>query len=315
MIFLIKSYLYLNRMNIQFKILFALLFSIFVVNSSAQELNCNVQINSSQVQGSDKSVFDAMQKAIFEFMNSRKWTNNVFKISERIECTVLINITEQLSVNDFKATIQIQARRPVYSTSYFTTTLNYLDKQFDFQFNEFDPLIFNEATFTNNLTSVLSFYANIIIALDYDSYSMKGGTKYLQKAQTIVSNAQGAKESGWKAFEDDRNRYWITKNLLHNDYIILRECYYNYHRLGFDVMAKSVPIGRAAVLKSLKTLEQVYIRNPANFILQIFFNAKANEVVDLFVESLPKEKAEVSNLLNKIDPTNQSKYEKITKGK
>jgi hypothetical protein len=298
-----------------FKILFTLLLSFSVLYSSAQELNCNVQINSSQVQGSDKSVFDAMQKAIFEFMNSRKWTNNIFKNSERIECTILINITEQLSVNDFKATIQIQARRPVYNTSYFTTTLNYLDKEFDFQFNEFDPLIFNEATFTNNLTSVLAFYANIIIALDYDSYSLNGGTKYLEKARVIVTNAQGAKESGWKAFEDDRNRYWITKNLLHQDYALLRACYYNYHRLGFDTMAKNVQTGRASVLKSLNSLEQVYVRNPANFILQIFFNAKANEIVDLFVDGLPKEKTEASNLLNKIDPTNQSKYEKITKGK
>jgi len=302
----------MNRLT---KIVFIFLLNTVVVNISAQELNCNVQINSSQIQGSDKSIFDAMQKAIFEFMNSRKWTNNVYKNSERIECTILINITEQLSINNFKATIQIQARRPVYNTSYFTTTLNYLDKEFDFQFNEFDPLVYSETTFTNNLTSVLAFYANIIIGLDYDSYSLNGGTKYIENARVIVTNAQGTKEPGWKAFEDDRNRYWITKNLLHQDYALLRKCYYNYHRLGFDVMAKNVQTGRATVLTSLKTLEQVYVRNPANFILQIFFNAKANEIVDLFVEGLPKEKIEVTNLLNKIDPTNLSKYEKITKGK
>ncbi|PCJ27041.1 MAG: DUF4835 domain-containing protein [Flavobacteriales bacterium] len=297
------------------KILFFLIFSTSVLSVNAQELNCNVQINSSQIQGSDKSIFDAMQKAIFEFMNSRKFTNNVFKSTERIECTIMINITEQVSINDFKATIQIQSRRPIYNTSYFTTTLNHLDKDFSFRFNEFDPLEYSETTFLSNLTSVLSFYANIIIALDYDSFSMKGGSRYLQKAQAIVGNSQGAREAGWKAFEGERNRYWFVENLLHQNYVPLRECFYKYHRLGFDLMAKNVQSGRAVVLNSLKLLEQVYDLRPGNFQLQIFFNAKSNEIVDLFIEALPKEKSEVTNLLNKIDANNLSKYEKITKGK
>ena len=302
-------------MHNSIKILIIILLSISTISISAQELNCSVQINSSQVQGSDKSIFDAMQKSIFEFMNSRKWTNNVFKNSERIECTILINITEQVSTNDFKATIQVQSRRPVYNTSYYTTTLNHLDKEFEFKFNEFDPLEYSETTFMTNLTSVLAYYANIILALDYDSFSLNGGTRYLQKAQTIVGNAQGARESGWKAFEGERNRYWFVENLLHKNYAPLRECFYKYHRLGFDALAKSLQNGRAEILKSLKLLEQVYTRKPGNYNLQIFFNAKANEIVDLFAEALPKEKAEATNLLNKIDPNNLSKYEKITKGK
>ncbi len=297
------------------KILIVLVLAISFVNVNAQELNCNIQINSSQIQGSDKSIFDAMQKAIFEFMNSRKWTNNVYKNTERIECTILINITEQVSTNDFKATIQVQSRRPVYNTSYFTTTLNHLDKEFEFKFNEFDPLEYSETTFMSNLTSVLAFYANIIIALDYDSFSLNGGTKYLQKAQAIVGNAQGAREAGWKAFEGERNRYWFAQNMLHKNYAPLRECFYKYHRLGFDVMAKNVQGGRAVVLQSLKLLDQVYQRKPGNFQLQIFFNAKSNEIVELFTEAIPKEKAEATNLLNKIDANNLSKYEKITKGK
>jgi hypothetical protein len=282
---------------------------------NAQELICNVQINSSQVQGSDKSIFEAMQKAISEFMNSKKWTNNVYQNTERIECTVLINITEQVSTNEFKATIQVQSRRPVYNTSYPTTTLNHLDKDMDFKFNEFDPLEYSEGNFISNLTSVLAYYANIIIGLDYDSFSKKGGTKYFQNAKAIVNSAQGAQQSGWKAFEGERNRYWFAENMLHQNYAALRDCFYQYHRLGFDMMAKNVVVGRASVLKSLKQLEQVYNRKPGGFQLQIFFNAKSNEIVDLFVEGLSKEKAEVTNLLNKIDPTNISKYEKITKGK
>jgi hypothetical protein len=302
-------------MHYLIKILFLFLFSLFFCSISAQELNCNVQINSSQIQGSDKSVFDAMQKAIFEFMNTRKWTNNVFKNSERIECTILINITEQVSTNEFKATIQLQSRRPIFNSSYYSTLLNHLDKDFEFKFNEFDPLIYSETTLTSNLTSVLAFYANLIIAVDYDSYSLKGGTKYLQKAQTIVSNAQNAQESGWKAFEGERNRYWLVENLLHQNYSPLRECLYKYHRLGFDSMAQNVPKGRSVILISLKLLEQVHNRKPGSFLLQIFFNSKSNEIVDLFIEALPKEKTEVSNLLNKIDPNNMSKYEKIVKGK
>ncbi|MGB0887485.1 MAG: DUF4835 family protein [Vicingaceae bacterium] len=296
---------------------YILILSILLIGSniSAQELMCNVQINSSQVQGSDKSVFDAMQKSIFEFVNSQKWTNNVYKSNERIECTIMINVTEQKSTNEFSGTIQIQARRPVFNTSFYTPTFNHIDKEFDFRFNEFDPLEYTDNTFTSNLTSVIAFYANIIIGLDYDSFAEKGGTKYFKKARTIVANAQGAQQSGWKAFENDRNRYWLAENLNHNDYKELRVCFYQYHRLGFDAMAKNVETGRATVLKALKMLEPVYTRKPGNFQLQIFFNAKSKEIVELFSKGLVKEKNEVANLLNKIDPNNLTKYEEITKGK
>lgn len=297
------------------KIVIIFLLVSFSNKASAQELNCNVQVNSSQIQGSDKSIFDAMQKAIFEFMNNRKWTNNVFKNTERIECSILINVTEQISINQFKGTIQIQSRRPVFNTSYNTTLLNHLDKEFEFKFNEFDPLEYSENTFITNLTSVLAYYANVIIGLDYDSFSLKGGTKYYQKAQAIVSNAQGAQESGWKAFEGERNRYWLVENMLHQNYAPLRECMYKYHRMGFDVMAQNVPNGRAVVFNSLLLLDKVYERKPGSFQLQLFFNAKSNEIVDLFVDGEPKEKTEITNLLNKIDPNNLSKYNKIAKGK
>jgi hypothetical protein len=297
------------------KVISSLLIVLLFSKVNAQELNCNVQINSSQVQGSDKSVFEAMQKSIYEFVNSRKWTNNIYKNSERIECTFMLNITEQVSTNEFKATIQVQSRRPTFNTSYFSTTFNHIDKELDFKFNEFDPLDYTESAFTSNLTAVLAFYANLIIGLDYDSFSKKGGTKYFQKAQAIVSTAQGVQQPGWKAFESDNNRYWIAENFLHNDYSDLRNCFYQYHRLGFDMMAKNVEVGRAGVLRSLKLLEPVFDRKPGNIQLQMFFNAKSNEIVELFSEALTKEKTEVSNLLNKIDATNISKYEKITKGK
>jgi len=297
-----------------FKILFQLILVISVVDVTAQELNCSVQINSTQIQASDKSIFDVMEKNIFEFMNTTTWTNNVFQNNERIECSILINITEQISTGHFKATIQIQSRRPIYNTSYPSTTLNHLDKEFEFKFNEFDNLEYSKNTFTSNLTSVLSFYANIIIGFDYDSFSQNGGTRYFEEALKIVGNAQSAQETGWKAFESERNRYWFATNMLHQNYTPLRLCFYQYHRLGFDVMSKDIAKGRSVVLKSLMKLEEVYQRRPGSFLLQIFFNSKADEIVNLFSKGLAKEKTQVSNLVNKIDITNLTKYEKITKG-
>lgn len=302
-------------MKVVVKILFFVVLFNSVQELSAQELNCSVQINSSQIQGTDKSVFDVMQKNIFEFMNSKTWTNNVYQNTERIECSILINITEQISTGHFKGTIQVQARRPVFNSSYNSTTLNHLDKDFEFRFNEFDNLEYSKNTFTTNLTSVLAFYANIILGLDYDSYSQNGGTRYYEEAQKIVTNAQSAQEAGWKAFESERNRYWFAQNMLHQNYAPLRICFYEYHRLGFDIMAEKVAEGRALVLKSLLQLEKVHQRRPGNFQLKIFFNSKADEIVSLFSEGLSKEKTQISNLVNLVDPTNQSKYEKITSGR
>lgn len=292
-------------------LLLLLLVNSFVVLS--QELNCNVQVNSTQVTGSDKSIFDVMQKSIFEFMNNRKWTNHTYNNQERIECTILINITEQVSVGSFKATIQVQSRRPVFNSSYNSTLLNHIDRNFEFTFNEFDQLDYSETTFISNLTSTLSFYAYMILALDYDSYEMKGGSEFLTKAQNIVTNAQGASNTGWKAFEDTKNRYWMVENFLKPNYTPLRELFYNYHRLGFDVMAKDVAQGRNVIAESLKSLESVFNYDMNSFQLQLFFNAKADELVELFKEAPSSEKNEVVQLLKRINPANSSDYETILK--
>lgn len=282
---------------------------------SAQELNCNVQVNSSQVTGSDKSVFDVMQKSVYEFMNNRKWTNHIYGNNERIECTVLINITEQKSVGSYTATIQVQSRRPIFNTSYYSTLINHIDKDFEFTFNEFDQLDYSETTFISNLTSVLSFYAYMILALDYESYEMNGGSPYFTKAQTIVTNAQSAPNTGWKAFEDTKNRYWMVENFLKPNYSVLRELLYNYHRLGFDVMAQDVAKGRKVVLESLKTLESVFNYDRNSFQLQLLFNAKVDEIVNLFKDAPSAEKNEIVPLLKRINPANSNDYEKILSNK
>ncbi|GAB4281475.1 MAG: DUF4835 family protein [Marinilabiliales bacterium] len=277
----------------------------------AQELNCRVQIQHQQIQGSNTQIFQTLQNAIFEFMNNTKWTDHVFSMDERIECNIMINITQQLSTDEYKATIQVQSTRPVYNTTYNSVLLNYQDNDFQFQYVEFQPLDFSLTTFNSNLTSVLAYYAYIIIGLDYDSFSLNGGTEFFQKAETIVNNAQSAKEAGWKAFESNKNRYWLVENLLQKKYSGVRECIYQYHRLGLDVMSEKPADGRAVIAESLKLIQKVYRAQPGCFILQLFFNAKADEIVNIFSESFTDEKNRVYNILQEVDPANLTKYKKI----
>jgi Domain of unknown function (DUF4835) len=278
----------------------------------SQELNCTVQVLSPQFQNSaDKKIFQTLQQSIFEFVNNRKWTNDVFQPEERIECSIVITITEKPSADEFKGTMQVQARRPVYKSSYNSLLLNILDKNISFKYIEYQPLEFSEGSFITNLTSVLAYYAYIIIGTDYDSYSLEGGSAYFQKAQTIVSNAQTANEKGWKSFEDNKNRYWLVENALNATFKSMRECIYKYHRLGFDAMADDAGSGRAAVLESLLLLKKVHENKPGSYSMQLFFLAKADEIVNLFSPAEPAEKTKVVELLNEIDPANSTKYNKI----
>jgi hypothetical protein len=292
---------------------YLLFFNNFIAFS--QELNCNLQVNSSQVMGSDKSIFEVLQKNLSGFVNNKKWTNHNYQINEKIECTMLINITERVTPTSFKATLQVQSRRPIFNSSYSSTLINHIDKDFEFTFNEFEQLEYSENTFISNLTSVVSFYVYMIIAMDYESFSKEGGSPYLIKAQAIVSNAQNAGGSGWKAFEDTKNRYWLVENLLKPNYAPFRETMYNYHRLGFDVMSEDVNKGRGVILASLKKLESIFTYDMNSFQLQFFFNAKADEIVELFKEAPQAEKSEIVALLKKINPANSTTYEKIISGK
>jgi hypothetical protein len=256
-------------------------------------------------------MFTAMQTAIFEFMNNRKWTNETFKLEERIDCSILINLTEKISSEEYKGTFQIQSRRPIYKTSYNSVLLNFNDQDFQFKYNENQPLEFSENTFTNNLTAVLGFYAYMIIGLDYDSYALNGGTPYLQRALAISNQAQDAAEPGWKAFESNKNRYWMINNLMDASFVPLRECYYNYHRKGLDVMTENKEGARTAIAESIEELRKIHSIKPLSFNLQIFFNAKSDEVINIFSGAFTDEKAKIVNTLNEIDPTNANKYAKI----
>jgi hypothetical protein len=244
-------------------------------------------------------------------MNNTKWTKDLYTSSERIDCSVLINVTSKVSADEYTGTIQVQSRRPIYKSSYSSPLVNYIDDKFSFKYQQFQQLEFNLNTFQNNLTSVLAFYAYVVIANDYDSFSNLGGTEYFQKAQLIVSNAQSASELGWKSFETNKNRYWITENALQPVFQPIRECMYKYHRLGLDIMYEKPDEGRKEILKSTDLLLTVYKNRPASYIMELFFNAKADEIVNIFSKGLPDEKTKVVETLTTVDPANTTKWYKI----
>jgi len=279
----------------------------------SQELNCRIQVFSQQIQTSNKHIFESMQKDLYEFMNNRKWTDHVYAYDEKIECTILINLTEQIAADQYKGTMQIQSIRPIFNTNYNSVMLNLKDNDIQFNYQEFQALEFNENTFGSNLVSLLAYYAYIIIGFDYDSYSLMGGTPYFQKAEKIVQNAQNAQEKGWKSYESQKNRYWLVENLLNSKYAPIREFNYKYHRLGLDIMAEKQADGRAQIADALTLIQKVYRDKPSPFmmLLQILFDAKSDEFVQVFSESFPDEKARIVNLLKEVDPTNANKYQRI----
>lgn len=281
----------------------------------SQELNCNIQLITQQIQGTNKQVFETMQGAIYEFMNSTPWTTNVFDVDERIECTMLFNLQEQIGDDEFRGTLQIQVRRPVYNSSFNTVLFNYVDNDLHFRYVEYQPLQFNENSHISNLTSILAYYAYIILGLDYDSFSYEGGTEFFQKAEKIVNNAQNASQKGWKSIESPsrKNRYWLVNNILNEDFSPAREFIYRYHRMGLDRMYEKLNEARAEIAEGLKLLQQVYRNKPDPFMhfLQVIYDAKSDELVNIFKESFPEEKSRIFAILNEIDPANTNKYEAI----
>ncbi len=295
-------------------LLFILLIIIPVV-SDGQELNCNVQISAQKIQGSNRQVFESMQRDIYEFMNNTVWTNHVFSYAERIDCNILINLTEQLSADEFRGTIQIQLRRPVFNTTYNSTMLNFVDNNFQFRYVEFQPLEFDPNSYRSSLVSVLAYYTYIILGFDYDSFSPKGGTEFFQIAEKIVNNAQNAAEAGWKPYDGSRNknRYWLVKNLLNEEYEGVRRFIYEYDRNGLDRMESSIAEARNSMVESLRLLQEVYRNKPDPFmyLIQIIMESKSDELVNIFSGAFPEEKARVVEILTEIDPGNKAKYQKI----
>ena len=299
------------------KILFSVSLFLVSYHSFGQELDCQVSVTAPQISGTDKRVFESMQTAIYEFMNNRKWTGYNFKTEERIECTVLLTVNDRLGTDDFKGNLNLVVRRPVYNSAYNSTLLNWIDKEFQFHYVEFQPLDFSEATFSSNLTSVLAYYAYIYLGLYFDSFSPNGGSPYFEKAQEIVNAAQNATEIGWKGFESQKNRYWLVENYLNPANSVLRDFSYKFHRLGLDQMYEKLDQGRTAITESLDILKSLHSDKPDLFAIQLILDAKRDEFINIFSDQrvTPQEKTQVVNILKEIDPANGSKYQVILSGK
>lgn len=293
---------------------FALLLTLCSVAAQAQELNCTVSVISPGVQNTEKRIFETLQNNLREFMNSRRWTNDVFEIEERIECNILITVTQRLSTDRFKATMQVQSSRPAYMTTYNTIMLNVNDQDFTFQYTENQNLQFQENQHISNLTSIMAFYAYMIVGMDYDSYSPKGGEPYFQKALQIVNNAQNESERGWKAFESTKNRYWLIENMLNARYESFRGIVYKYHREGLDRMQSDLESGRRAITECIEPLKKIRLDQPNSYLLTVFFTAKVDELINIYKEAFPDVKTKVANDLMKMDPANANKYQTIVKG-
>jgi hypothetical protein len=298
------------------KLIFPILILIcFLSETQGQELSCNFSINSSKIQGTNKQIFTTLENTIRDFLNNTVWTNNVFESSERIECNITLDINENPSGNDFKGKLQIQSRRPVFNSSYSSTLFNYVDDDVDFHYEEYDAVEFSENTFISNLSSIMSFYAYIIIGLDYDSFSPKGGTPFYEKAEKIMNVAQTSSYSGWKASDGEKgqrhkNRYWLVDNLLDADYSPIRDFYYKYHRLGLDQMEGSPDISKTTIMESLEILRDFNKEKPDPFValLQVVIDGKSEEIVNVFSTAQPDVKKKVLDILVAMDPAGGNKY-------
>ena len=285
---------------------------------SAQELKCTVTINSDKVDGSNKQMFETLKASIEEYMNSNRWTNMTYAEHEKIECSMLIVVSQVTVDNMMSCEMTLQSRRPVYGTTYTTPLLNFRDKNFNFTYSEFDRIEYQQNQFTTNLTAMLAYYCYLIIGHDQDSFQRLGGTPFFQQCEEIVNTCQsasmeGTEQKGWLAFDSNRNRYALINNLLDEAFKKYRNFYYDYHRLGLDEMAANVTNGRARIAEGLPTLREAYRARPATYVVNTFLDAKADELVDIFSKGTDKEKKEVYEILMDIDATRQQTYEKITK--
>ncbi|HWW41852.1 DUF4835 family protein [Pedobacter sp.] len=295
------------------KLLLFIFLSILISGLKAQEINARVQLLAPQVQNIDKKNLEALQTTIRDFLNNNKWTNETYLPQERIECNFIITINSWDGSSSYKAEAQIQSRRPVYGSSYSSTLLNMSDKDFDFNYTDGQPVDFSDQNFLSNLGSLLSYYAYTMIGLDKDTFSKMGGTQMFIKAQNIMNLAQNGGNSGWKAYDGLRNRYWLNENLLNNSFEHLRSFLYNYHINGLDLLQDNSLKATKNILSFLPELQQMDKQKLGSIFPNVYFAAKAEEIVGVFSLANPQDKMTAYNLLIDIDPANISKYDQIKK--
>lgn len=279
----------------------------------AQDFSARVQVLHNQVQTPNTQIFKNLELSITEFLNNRKWAKVDIANNERIDFNVIVNVSKYELPDQFVATLSLRASRPVFGSSYNTTILNHEDNDFAFTYVNFQQMNFNENSFDNNLTSVLGYYANIVLGLHFDSYSPKGGQAYLETANNVMNSAQSSNASGWSSTDgrNNLNRFWLIENLLNNRFTAFRQAFYTYHRKGLDIMHKDLESGRTEITNSLKEMSKVAKAVPNSMLLRVFFQGKADEIVNIYSKALESDKNKIITLLKEMAPGNSAKWDKI----
>ena len=293
------------------KILFTtIILALWCECAMSQELNCKVEVNADKVQNVNKEVFNTLQSAISDYINTQKWTEAQFSTNEKIECRLYLTINSYEEPN-ISGDLQIQSLRPVYNSSYTTTIINFKDTKVDFTYELNQPLMFSDVSWEGNLTGILNFYAYLIIAMDFDTFSPNGGDPYYDKAENIVRMAQSEGESGWKAFEDTKNRSSVLSAYTDKTTSGIRDILYKYHRKGLDEMVVSPDKGRSIITQTISTLQSIYDIAPMSVCLSMFKDAKLDELVNVYSKASKTERDEVYEILKVLYPTETTRLKKI----
>jgi hypothetical protein len=279
----------------------------------SQDLNARIQVVSPKIQSTNKRIFQSLETAMKDFLNGRKWSADAILPQERIECNFILNITAWDGSSTFNGELQVQSSRPVYGSTYTSTLLNINDKDIDFTYTEGQSIDFTDQNFQSNLSSIMAFYAYVIVGMDYDSFSKFSGTPYFAAAQNVVTNAQTSSSKGWKAFDGNNNRYWLAENLNNKLYQPLRAFMYDYHRNGLDQMADNAGKGRKVISALLPVLSQVDRQRLGSMFPLTFFTAKSDELVSIFSKTDSQDRLTAMNILSQADPANGLKYQALQK--
>ena len=290
-----------------------LLFGMFLFSSlESQELNCSITVNSDQVGQTNQQIFRTLERSLNDFVNKNKWTNRVYRESERVNARMFITVEEYES-NRFKANIQVQSSRPVFNASYESPVFNYKDNVFNFEYIEFQPLVYNPNVFDSNLVGVIAYYVYIILGMDADTFSLEGGTEFYKQAQQIVTQAQGSSFPGWsQTATDNRTRFQLVDNLLSNTFREYRIAMYNYHRKGLDIMGDNNSAGKQVIAGSMRLFETLISRRPNALLIQTFFDAKSEEIQNIFSDGPKIDVVQLKETLNRVAPFYSTTWNEIS---
>ena len=286
---------------------------------NAQEFQARLTVNTQQISTTvDKKIFNTLQTTLTNFINNRKWSNDIYSPQERIQCNILLNLEKELGNNVYKASLTVQAARPIYNTTYDSPIMNFIDDDVVFRYQEFQPIEFNENRVQGNdpvaanLPAIIAYYLNIILGLDYDSFSPRGGDMYFKKAWSIVTNAPESREiNGWRSFESLRNRYWLAENLNNNRFTLIHDVLYAYYKMGLDLFYDNEEAGRAGILNSLNFINAINAQNPNSMLVQFFFQGKSAELVKVFSKANAETKTRAKDILTRLDITNTIAYKEL----